>query len=447
MTIRPTHDDPLIAANAELIGGPSGDLRTERPRWWSPLRVLIVLTGLGYALGIWLDSSCRGTQWASPERYEHLCYTDIHPYFTIKGLADGVFPYLGQASPEQLIDAPVLVGLFMQVSAMLTSVIHGVWSHLDQAVLFTDVTTVLLFIPLVVAVVATSLAVRNRPWDAAMVALAPMMVLAATIGWDLLAVALVALSYLALQRGHPVVSGILLGAALCAAHYPIAIMIAGLVLALRTGRWRLTAQVLGAAVATWLVVNLPFMLLNLDGWSPIYRRLLDGGAELGSAWYAITQVGGPSFAAPALTALSVGTFLILCLGIAVLVRRAPQAPRLASVVFLVAAAFTLTAKGFAPQFGLWLIPLAVLARPRWRDFLIWQACEVAYFAAVWWFLAGYQIEGAKGLTPQWYTVATLVHIAGTVYFAIMVSRDLLHPDQDPVRATTPVPEPSRTATS
>ena len=36
---------------------------------------------------------------------------------------------------------------------------------------------------------------------------------------------------------------------------------------------------------------------------------------------------------------------------------------------------------------LWLIPLAALARPKWRDFLIWQACEVAYFLGIWMYLA------------------------------------------------------------
>ncbi|MFA7323898.1 MAG: hypothetical protein WC005_06030, partial [Candidatus Nanopelagicales bacterium] len=172
-------------------------------------------------------------------------------------------------------------------------------------------------------------------------------------------------------------------------------------------------------------------------------KLIDGGAELGSVWYAITQMGGAALSTPMLNAASALLFIGVVIGIIALTVGAPKAPRPASVMFLVVAAFALAAKGFAPQFGLWLIPLAVLARPRWRDFLIWQACEVAYFIAVWWFLAGYQIEGAKGLTPQWYALATLIHIAGTAYFAVMVVRDILEPDRDPVRATNPDPEQSQ----
>jgi hypothetical protein len=66
----------------------------------------------------------------------------------------------------------------------------------------------------------------------------------------------------------------------------------------------------------------------------------------------------------------------------------------------------------------------VLARPNWRDFLIWQFGEVIYFAAIWWFLAGYGLDDSKTLTPQWYAAATFVHIAATLYFAIMVIRDI-----------------------
>ena len=34
--------------------------------------------------------------------------------------------------------------------------------------------------------------------------------------------------------------------------------------------------------------------------------------------------------------------------------------------FLIVVAFTLTNKVYSPQYSLWLVPLAVMARPRWR---------------------------------------------------------------------------------
>jgi hypothetical protein len=94
-----------------------------------------------------------------------------------------------------------------------------------------------------------------------------------------------------------------------------------------------------------------------------------------------------------------------------------------------------TNKVYSPQFVLWLVPLAVLARPRWRDFLIWQAGEVMYFIAIWWYLAGFGIDGARGMTPEWYAFFIFVHVGVTVWFAALVVRDALYPEFDIVRAS------------
>jgi len=79
------------------------------------------------------------------------------------------------------------------------------------------------------------------------------------------------------------------------------------------------------------------------------------------------------------------------------------------------------------------VPLAALARPKWRDFLIWQAAEVSYFIAIWWYLAGYGIEDAKGMTPQWYAFFTFVHVVATLWYAGLIVRDALQPEDDIVR--------------
>ena len=50
-----------------------------------------------------------------------------------------------------------------------------------------------------------------------------------------------------------------------------------------------------------------------------------------------------------------------------LLRAPPTTPRLAQLGFLIVAGFLLVNKVYSPQYVLWLLPLAVLARPRWRD--------------------------------------------------------------------------------
>jgi uncharacterized membrane protein len=134
-----------------------------------------------------------------------------------------------------------------------------------------------------------------------------------------------------------------------------------------------------------------------------------------------------------LNLVAAGTFIALFVAIAVLALATRRRPRLAQIAFLAIAAFVLSGKVYSPQYVLWLVPLAVLARPRWRDFLIWQAGEVVYFAAIWWHLAGYDVDDAKALGTELYAVATFVHVAATVFFAAMIIRDMIHPKHDPVR--------------
>ena len=431
--VAPTLSDQLVADGSERIGGPIG--RLVRPgSWWTPVRVLIVLGTLAYLLGYLLDASCRDDGWASPERYEHLCYSDIPPLFSLRGFADGLVPYFEWLPGERPLEYPVLTGLFMWGAAIVTKVLVGFFDGANEMRAFFDVNVAGLFIAFLVTVVATALTVRRRPWDAAMVALAPTMILAATINWDLLAIAFAALALLAWSRSRTFVAGLMLGLAIAAKFYPVVFLGGFLVLAIRTGKWRDFGRLAVGTVVGWLVVNLPFAVLANEGWRHFYEFSSERGQDFGSLWYAITLVGVDGVPADSLNLVATGLLVIACAGIAVLALGAQRRPRLAQVLFLIVAAFIVTNKVYSPQYVLWLVPLAALARPRWRDFLIWQAGELVYFVAIWWFLVGYGIEDTHGLTEQWYAVAVFVHIAATLWLAGMVVRDILDPSHDPVRS-------------
>jgi uncharacterized membrane protein len=265
------------------------------------------------------------------------------------------------------------------------------------------------------------------------VALAPTMILAATVNWDLLPLAFIGLALLLWARRHPFAAGLLLGLAVAAKFYPVLFLGGFLVLTIRTAKWRAFGLLVAGTVAAWLVVNVPFMFANVEGWSYFYRFSQTRGEDFGSIWFALSQAGLPSIPAGQLNMLATGLFLLLCLGIAWVTLAAKRRPRLVSVLFLIVAAFVLTNKVYSPQYVLWLVPLAAMARPRWRDFLIWQSGQVVYFAAIWWFLVAYGIDDTTGLTGQEYALAIVIHVVTTVYFAAMVLQDMLAPDLDPVR--------------
>jgi len=430
--VLPSSDDAVVAESTELIGGAPGRLARIGRGVWTPLRVLVLFATGAYLIGYLLDLSCRADGWISPQNYEHLCYTDIAPLYSLRGFADGLIPYLQPMADGQHLEYPVLTGVFMWIAALIAKPWAAV-TNVATSTAFFDVNVVLLFIAFLATVIATALTVKRRPWDAALVALAPTMILGATINWDLIPLALIGFALLAWSRRYPFAAGLLLGLAVAAKFYPVLLLGGFLLLSLRSGRWRAFAALVGGTALAWLAVNLPFMLANIEGWSYFYRFSQERGEDFGSLWYALNIGGIVTVPAESLNAIATGLFVLLCVGIAALVLTAKRRPRLAAVLFLIIAAFVLTNKVYSPQYSLWLIPLAVMARPRWSSFLVWQAGEVIYFVAIWWYLAGYGVDDAQTLGGPEYAVAILIRMLATVYFVVLVIQDMLAPEYDPVR--------------
>lgn len=426
--VLPSEQDELVAAAVERVGGPLGRRVRGFVGFWTPLRVLVILGTTSFVLAFLQKLPCRLEGFGGDGNYSRLCYSDIPPLFAARGFADGFFPYI-QSGGDRPLEYPVLTGYFMQIATWLTG---SSGRDSGRAIAFFDWNALLLFICLVVTVVATALTVRRRPWDAAMVALAPGTILCLLINWDMLAVALTALSMLLWSRSRPNWSGILLGLAIAAKFYPVLLLGPLFLLCLRAGKLKEFAALFASAAGAWAVVNVPIMLVAFDGWAEFYTFSSTRGTDWGSLWYVFLAAGHPIPAAM-VNNIAIGLLIALCLGITWLAVGAQRRPRYAQLAFLVVAAFCLTNKVYSPQYVLWLIPLAVLARPRWRDFLIWQIGEVLYFLAIWYFLLGYGSDNNKALPEGWYVAAILAHIGFTLWFAGMVIRDILRPEHDPVR--------------
>ncbi len=423
ISILPSRDDPTVASGSTAVGGPAGRRVLLGAAWWNVFRVLVLMTTVAALVGYASKFHCLRNGWGEG-RYTHLCYSDIAPLYTLRGLADGAIPYLSDLPADQVLEYPALTGVFVYLAARLTPAGDTAW--------FFDVNVLLLVALWLAAVLATAAAQRTRPWDAAMVALAPGIVLAGTVNWDLLPVALVAVSLALWARSRPFWGGVFLGLAIAAKFYPLLLLGPLLLLCLRARAWTAFGRyALGAAVA-WLAVNVPLMLANFEGWARFYRFSRERGEDFGSIWLVLTTAGH-QVPPDRLNTVATGLLLLACAGIALLIWRAPLTPRVAQVSFLVVAAFLLTNKVYSPQYVIWLIPLAVLARPRWRDFLIWQTAEAVYFVGIWLYLAGLEGDEAKGLSQEAYAVVILIHVVATAWLCGMVVRDVLRPQHDPVR--------------
>jgi uncharacterized membrane protein len=116
---------------------------------------------------------------------------------------------------------------------------------------------------------------------------------------------------------------------------------------------------------------------------------------------------------------------------------APRRPRVPQAAFLIVAGFLLANKVDSPQYVLWLLPLAILARPRWRMFLVWQATEVVLVVARFYFFVGNDASiagrGQQGIPIDWFFTAVALRDLALVVLMGMVVREIVRPAEDVVR--------------
>jgi uncharacterized membrane protein len=446
---RPSRSDPFVTAASECIGGPVGQHAGGHP-WWTPVRVVLAVTTVVLLLGMVHKTPCVSDDWSHNDvQYRSMCYSDVPYLYSSRGFAAGFAPYTDTGGRYQAMEYPVLIGYFAAGAAWLTQAlgdppdlasrqrldaadVYGAPGVVQETSRYFTVTAVLLAPFALLAAWFLAGVHRRRPWDAMLFAASPALVLAGLVNWDLLAVAAVAGALWAWSRDRPVLSGVLIGLGTAVKLYPLFLLGALLVVCLRRGRMFAFAAAAVAAVAAWAVVNAPAVLYGFDQWKVFWTFNDERGADLGSLWLVWQQLGH-TVTPELINRVSAVFFTVVCVGVLVVGLRAPRTPRIPQLAFLVVVGFLLLNKVYSPQYVLWLLPLAVLARPRWRDLLIWTSGEVFYFGAVWLYLGGWTASATSGQPDRFYWLAILVRVVAQLYFATMVVRDVLQPWHDPVR--------------
>src|ERR1700724_2273473 len=153
---------------------------------------------------------------------------------------------------------------------------------------------------------------------------------------------------LAWARRRPVLAGVLIGLGAAAKLYPLLFLGPMLVLGVRTGRLGAVARTAGTALATWLLVNLPVLVLFPRGWSEFFRLNTRRGEDMDSLYNVVKSFTGWRGFDPRLgfwgqpTVLNAGAtvlFAVCCAAIAYVGLTAQRRPRGAQLLFLVLAAF------------------------------------------------------------------------------------------------------------
>ena len=478
----PSRTDAIGAALSGVIGGPVGrHALIGRQRILTPLRVMLVIALVFLALGYSTKAACLQTtgtgtadqrvgNWQNQRAYYELCYSDTVPLYTAELLNLGKFPYKSSwietdsdGKPKTQYDGniavrymeyPVLTGIYQYVSMALAKTYTALTKVVSvpiiaEVVMFFNIAAFGLVLAWLTTVWASArLAGPRRVWDAAMVAASPILIFQAFTNFDALATAFATGALLAWARRKPWLAGALIGLGVAAKLYPLLLFVPMVLLGLRTGRLREVGKAAIATVLTWLVVNLPIMVLFPRGWSEFFRLNTRRGDDMDSLYNVVKSFTGwrgfdqnLGFWQPptVLNTVTAVLFVSCCIGIAYVVLTAKQRPRLVQVAFLVVAAFLLTNKVWSPQFSLWLVPLAVLALPHRRILLAWMTIDALVWVPRMMFLYG---EQNRGLPEQPFTVTVLLRDIAVIVLCALVIRQIYRPELDLVRCRGRVDDPS-----
>jgi len=372
------------------------------------VRTLVVLALFASLVSFAKFSQCENSGWATPDQYIHACYSDLPALYGSRGLDTNSWPY---SSDDNSVEYPVITAMVMYATSFAAK---SPASYFNVNIFF----LILLFI-------ATLIVVRKiRPEFAYLSAIAPAMIASLFINWDLWGIATMMLAIYWFDRKQYLHSALILALSISTKFLPIFLLIPIAFILWRDTKLKELVKYVAVVAATWLAINAPFALTTPTGWWRFFKLNLERGADWGSIWLALQQLG---LSLTNLNYLSILVLLIALTSVAIVLFELKYTPTLASVAFIVMAAVMVASKVYSPQFVLWLTPLAVIALTNKKDlhaFWLWQATEVIYHVAIWQHIAS--ITGAQfGLGPTPYAILTLVRIAGTIYLMAVLARRAL----------------------
>ncbi|WP_156807682.1 glycosyltransferase 87 family protein [Acaricomes phytoseiuli] len=441
----PSREDTLLRASTEPIGGPLGwhaGPGRQRAGFFTVERVLVLAVLAAAVIAVLFKDHCRRAGWITPDQYSTACYSALPNDF------EGFL--VASSFPEALgsLNASPLAAYLTSFTAWLSGMLSGEEEGSAGTLAYFDTAVVLIVLAWVLAVLAMAWLNRRRPWDAAVLAVSPLLLFAAYTDWQLWAVALLLTGLLFFARGLPLLAGLLFGAAGAVQPVLLLIPVALIVLAVRRREHirALFSRLIPGAVISWSGLGLTVQLLAPQVWPGGYLMRVWADDPSAGSWFGVinafarrfglTELSGSTASLISLALLLAGAIFILWMFF-----RLKRPMRVAQLCFLLVAWALLVDKNAVPENLVLLLPLLALARPRWRLLLGWQ------FAALVFYLAYLLYQGVvlgtnntqNGIDLPYYALAMLVVTAGTIIAGGQVFWDAMHPRSDPVRRRGPDP--------
>ena len=253
--------------------------------------------------------------------------------------------------------------------------------------------------------------------------LAPAVLYSLNRNWDIWAIAAMLLAIYLFEKKRFQLSAILLAVSIATKFFPIVLMLPIMIIFFRNKQIKLFIRYALTTAIAWAVINLPFVLINYEGWAYFYKFSAERG--LGSAsFFEITNIILPSITFSSIHFYTLNTLALVA--VTTYFVKLKSVPTLAATSFFVMFGFILFNKQYSMQYVIWLSALAVLTfsylKREHKELLIyvyilWQLLELAFQYSFF----------QKILTSTYANTATpmTITVSNTTYGYIGVARYIL----------------------
>ena len=309
-------------------------------------------------------------------------FSDIRGFFGMHFM-DGLhhWPYsehtlTGSAEKMHAVEYPVITGLVMW---LLTYLIPNSDTAIYDYYTLTAVTHMVLL-----AISAYLIKVISNKKTAYYFIFAPAVLYSLYRNWDIWALVPMLGAILLFERKKYTQSAWLLSLSIATKFFPVVLLLPIAIILFRKKQISIFFKYSLTVLYSWVLINLPFALIDFKGWAYFYEFSYKRG--LGSASiYEIVSILIPSitFSSIYYYIFNIGIFTLLI----TYMFKIRVIPSLAESSFFVIFAFILFTKQYSMQYVIWLAPLAVISMDKIAKkhkeiliyiYVLWQASELAF---------------------------------------------------------------------
>jgi len=309
-------------------------------------------------------------------------WTDVRGFFGMH-FRDGLhhWPYsehtiAGTTEVMHAVEYPVITGLVMWLITFLVPMS-------DQVIFHYYWVTAAFHIALLASSAYLIKTIANKK-TAYYFIFAPAVLYSLYRNWDIWALVPMLGAILLFERKKYTQSAWLLSLSIATKFFPLVLLLPIAIILFRKKQLPLFFKYSLTVLFSWILINLPFALIDFKGWAYFYEFSYKRG--LGSAsFYEVVSILLPSitFSSIHFYILNIGIFGLLIL----FLFRLQEIPTLSEVSFFVMFAFMLFTKQYSMQYVIWLASLAVISMHNILEkskllmiyiYILWQTSELIF---------------------------------------------------------------------